>query len=143
MRKLYLLSVMLCLGFSTMAQDEVQEIKPTKQVRKKFFNISYICDKIKPTDKDFSLSDSFDEIGSIANNKHSGFKNKWGVSLTRGRSYMLHKKPIARLINIGIDASFFDLSYSNYKIAPGLLGARINGTEESLADDRNEGGGNC
>lgn len=43
---------------------------------------------------------------------------------------MLHKKPIARLISIGIDASFFDVSYSNYTASFNDLGASDMGLED-------------
>lgn len=133
MKKLILLFVATCLGVSVMAQEETA--KPAKQTRKRFFNISYNYEKIKLSDGSFGFGDISDEIGGIANDKNDGIKNKWGVSMTRGRSYMLHKKPIARLISIGLDASFFDLSYSKYKAAPGLLGATLKDSEETDGTD--------
>lgn len=139
MKKFALLLVMLCIGLAASAQDEATEAKPMKKVRKRFFNISYTSDKIKLSDGDFGFGDLSDEIGGIANDKNEGFKNKWGLSIMRGRSYMLHKKPLARLISIGIDASFFDLNYSKYSVAPGLLGATLGGGKETDGGDTVDG----
>lgn len=111
MKKFAILLLMSCFALTAAAQEETAEAENMKNVRKKFFNISYLSDKIKVGD--FSFNDIFDETQDIADSKNIGLKNNWGVSLTRGRSYMLHKKPIARLISIGIDASFFDVSYAN------------------------------
>lgn len=120
MKRIGLLLIAIMIGSSALAQGEF-EIQ-TKNVRKKFFNISYISDKVKLGDLD--LGGVLDEAGSVMHDNTEGIKNNWGISLTRGRSYMLHKKPIARLISIGIDASFFDVSYSNYTIIPSVLGAQ-------------------
>lgn len=123
MKKFAILLLMSCFALTAAAQDETAEAENVKNVRKKFFNISYLSDKIK-----------FSE-GNI------GIKNNWGISLTRGRSYMLHKKPIARLISIGIDASFFDVSYSNYTASFNDLGASdldLGELEDFDADDLND-----
>lgn len=114
MKKFAILLLMSCFALTAAAQDETAEAENVKNVRKKFFNISYLSDKIKVGDFSFSFNEISDEIQDIADSKNIGLKNNWGISLTRGRSYMLHKKPIARLISIGIDASFFDVSYANY-----------------------------
>ena len=113
MKKFALLLIFSCFALAASAQEgEATDVKTTKNIRKKFFNISYLSEKFK--EGGISFGDMFDEAGDIANDNTSGLKNNWGVSLTRGRTYGLHRKPIARLITIGIDASFFDLSYSNY-----------------------------
>ncbi len=114
MKKFAILLLMSCFALSAAAQTETAEAENVKNVRKKFFNISYLSDKIKVGDFSFDFNEISDEIQDIADSKNIGLKNNWGISLTRGRSYMLHKKPIARLISIGIDASFFDVSYANY-----------------------------
>lgn len=130
MKKTILLLLLACFGMTAMAQES-GSVRETKKVRKKFFNISYVSDKIKISDGSFSLNDAFDEVGGIANDKNEGIKNNWGISIMRGRSYMLHKRPIARILSFGIDASFFDVNYSNFKAAPGLLGATMKDAESS------------
>ena len=44
------------------------------------------------------------------------FKRNYGVSLTFGHTFALHKRPIARIMRIGLDATWLDLNYTNYKI---------------------------
>lgn len=114
MKKLLLL--LLLAGFALPASAQTSQTDTPKPIRKRFFNISYISDKIKLADSDLDLGALGDEIGDIASDDIQGIKNNWGVAITRGRTYALHAKPLARIITIGIDASFFDLSYSNYSI---------------------------
>ena len=138
MKKFAILLLMSCFALTAAAQDETAEAENVKNVRKKFFNISYLSDKIKFSEGNIGLNNAFDEVEGIANDKNIGIKNNWGISLTRGRSYMLHKKPIARLISIGIDASFFDVSYSNYTASFNDLGASdldLGELEDFDADD--------
>lgn len=111
MKKFFLL--ILLAGVALPATAQVDDPKP---IRKRFLNISYISDKIKPSIDDLELGDLGDEIESIVNNDIKGLKNNWGIALTSGRTYSLHGKPLARLVTIGIDASFLDLSYSNYSV---------------------------
>ncbi len=127
MKKFLLLAVIMsCVSLSAAAQDDWNLCYPEKMVRKKFFNISYVYEKLRPTDSSLGLDDVFDETTDIADGKIEGLKNNWGVSITRGRTYMFHKKPIARLLSIGLDLSFCDLTYSNY-------------TMEEIWDDGSEG----
>lgn len=115
MKKFFLLLLLAGVAGPALAQEPDEP----KVIRKRFFNISYLSDKIKPVSGEFNfgnVGDIGEEIGNIANGNLKGIKNNWGISLTRGRTYALHAKPIARLITIGIDASFFDLSYSNYTL---------------------------
>lgn len=52
---------------------------------------------------------------SIDNSSRDLLKSNVGVGFTTGRSYILHPKPIAGMIRIGIDATWVDLNYANYK----------------------------
>lgn len=112
---LFLLLLAGCVRPASAQTDEPKTDEP-KTVQKRFFNIGYISDKIKPTSGTFNFGDLGDEIQNIATNNVNGIKNNWGLSLTKGRTYSLHGKPLARIITIGIDASFLDLSYSNYTL---------------------------
>lgn len=67
---LLLVSVMLCVCFSAAAQDDSGVDRPDKMVRKKFFNISYVADKIKPTDGSLDLGDIMDETSGIVDGKN-------------------------------------------------------------------------
>lgn len=41
-------------------------------------------------------------------------KNNFGAAFSTTRTYFLHKKPIAGLMKIGIDATWIDLGYNNF-----------------------------
>lgn len=43
-------------------------------------------------------------------------KSNYGVSFTEGRTFYLHKKPIGGILRFGLDATWFELNYTNYKI---------------------------
>ena len=123
-------------GNSGSCDDSGKEERPDKIVRKKFFNFSYLSDKIRLSDTDFDIRDLgtvIDETGDIVNDKVAGVRNNYGFSLTRGRTFMFHNKPIARLVSIGLDAVFFDVSYSNYTVVPASLGVTVPGENESIS----------
>jgi hypothetical protein len=46
----------------------------------------------------------------------SGFSetSRYGAAFTTGRSYIVHPNPIAGMLRIGIDATWFDLNYGNF-----------------------------
>lgn len=49
----------------------------------------------------------------------SDLKSNYGAAFTVGRTFYLHylhQKPIASMIRFGVDATWFDLNYANYKI---------------------------
>lgn len=43
-------------------------------------------------------------------------KSNYGASLNVGKTFYLHKKPIGNILKFGIDATWFDLTYTNYDI---------------------------
>ena len=66
--------------------------------RRSFFNMSWTESKMKCDDK---------TIGE--------FKSDWGVTLQSGTNYRLHKKPIAKMINIALDYSWLNLNVNHIK----------------------------
>lgn len=68
--------------------------------RRSFFNMSWTESKMKCEDK---------TIGD--------FKSDWGVTLQSGTNYRLHKKPIAKMINIALDYSWLNLNVNHIKDA--------------------------
>ena len=66
--------------------------------RRSFFNMSWTESKMKCDDKG---------IGE--------FKSDWGVTLQSGTNYRLHKKPIAKMINIALDYSWLNLNVNHIK----------------------------
>ena len=63
--------------------------------RPKYVNLSFVSQKL-----DFGEDEKL--------------KSRFGAAFTTGRSYYLHKKPVAGMIRFGIDATWIDLSYANY-----------------------------
>lgn len=66
--------------------------------RAKYFNIGYIANQ--------TLTDKLDADAK--------WKSDFGASLTFGKTYYLHKKPLLNMIKFGIDATWADLSYVKY-----------------------------
>ena len=62
--------------------------------RAKYFNIGYVNQTV--TDKTFG--------GKI--------KSDFGVSLSSGKTYYLHKKPIVGMIKFGLDWTWLDINYA-------------------------------
>lgn len=65
--------------------------------RAKYFNIGYIKQNLSETGGDeFKL------------------KSEFGASISMGRTYYLHKKPLLGMIKIGLDWSWIDMSFAKY-----------------------------
>lgn len=131
MKKLLLLISLLCMGTTLSAQESdqaetQQQIDSLNQVlremsarmddveldsnnqtiwkdRAKYFNIGYVKQKMSP-----------DIEGPDALGLDAEIKSKFGISLSWGKTYYLHKKPLARMIKIGLDWSWLDINYANY-----------------------------
>ncbi|MCM1441803.1 MAG: hypothetical protein NC131_21720 [Roseburia sp.] len=93
MKQTFIVFLLSFLVLSAAAQDEAKTA--TRHWRPKYRNLNFNSEKI--TLDGFSLD------------------SKFGAAFTTGRTYFLHKTPILRMIRIGIDATWFDISYANYK----------------------------
>lgn len=67
-----------------------------KEWRKKFINLNFTNSTI-----------SQDNVQDL--------KSNYGAAFTTGRTFFLHK-PIGGMLRFGIDATWFDINYSNYEI---------------------------
>lgn len=67
-----------------------------KEWRKKFINLSFTNAKMSQDDM-------------------QDLKSNYGAAFTVGKTFYLHK-PIANMLRFGIDATWFDLNYTNYDI---------------------------
>jgi len=74
--------------------------------RKGYFNISYNSATLTP-DESIPTGVGGDIVPE--------FKSDWGVSLQLGRSYALHKMPIANMLQFSIDYSYIDLNVNHFK----------------------------
>ena len=71
------------------------------RLRKKYRNLSFVKQEFEPASY-FGMDQTL--------------KSNFGAAFTVGRTFYLHKKPIAGLIRFGLDATWFDLNYTNYKL---------------------------
>ena len=71
--------------------------------RRSFFNMSWTESKMKYKGDKKKGNDIED------------FKSDWGVTLQSGTNYRLHKKPIAKMINIALDYSWLNLNVNHIK----------------------------
>ena len=74
--------------------------------RKGYFNISYNSTTLTP---DQSIPTG------VGGGVVPEFKSDWGVSLNIGRSYALHKSPIANMLQFNFDFSYIDLNVNHFK----------------------------
>lgn len=90
MKKIILLAVLIVSSVCSYAQET------DKEWRKKFINLSFT-----------NATMSQDNVQDL--------KSNYGAAFTVGRTYLLHK-PIGDMLRFGIDATWFDINYTNYDI---------------------------
>lgn len=79
--------------------------------RRSYFNIS------RNTTKLSSKEDIPTGVPSLNGGLFSSQKSDWGVSMQYGRSYRLHKKPIANVAQIYLDFTSVDFNINHFKAA--------------------------
>lgn len=90
------ISILICLLFFCVASYS-QENGNSDKLRNKYINISFA--------KSTMEQDGFPKL-----------KSNYGVGFTVGKTFYLHKKPLSNCLRFGIDATWFDINYINYKI---------------------------
>ena len=101
---------MLFVCMTAFSQEE--ESKPDK-LRSRYLNFGYVESKLS--------QDGFEQL-----------KCDWGASFTVGKTFYLHKKPVAKFLRFGIDASWFDLTYAQYKKPFGIEEATFHHAEAAM-----------
>ncbi len=115
MKQLLLFITAILFALPSFAQEsDSTTLQSDKRVRKKFFNLSYSSAKLSP--KGELVMEGYEGEPIPLDEKYIDMKSDWGVSIVRGRTYMFHRRPLARIINIGIDVSFLDLNYAQYSV---------------------------
>lgn len=130
MKKLALLVLTVCLGGGLTASaqetskqqiDSLNEalndlsarVKETELAEKnrsiwkeraKYFNIAYVNQTLTPD------IENWEKLGG------QELKSDIGAALVMGKSYYLHRKPIVGMIKIGLDWSWVDFNYAQYKV---------------------------
>lgn len=72
--------------------------------RSKYFNLSYVKQTLSPD------IDGWKTLGG------GELKSDIGAALVWGKTYYLHRKPLARMIKFGLDWSWMDFNYAQYKL---------------------------
>lgn len=96
--------------------------------RRSFFNMSWTESKMK------CKQDNDEKLRGLE------FKSDWGVTLQSGTNYRLHKKPIAKMINIALDYSWLNLNVNHIKDADHEDGEFLyNSTDRNVKTDVSTG----
>jgi len=72
--------------------------------RSKYFNLSYVKQTLAPD------IDGWEVLGG------GELKSDFGAALVWGKTYYLHRKPLAGMIKFGLDWSWMDFNYAQYKL---------------------------
>lgn len=95
--------------------------------RRGFFNIAYNFSTLSPKE---------DVVNGDGKNLVQKYKSNVGVSLQVGRSYRLHKKPIANFLQFYIDYTAADLSFNHYQMEANGKNLYNSSVKWSIADKR-------
>lgn len=84
-------------------QPQVEPEQPAKEPkefkgRRKYFNIGYAWEKLEAVD--FPSEE----------------ESEWAAFITWGRTFYLHKKPIANMLKIGLDLTWTDMTIASYEV---------------------------
>lgn len=65
---------------------------------------------------------------------HKDMKSDMAFGLTFGRTYYLHKKPIAGIMKFGLDWSYLDINFAKYPDIPALKSTQSNVSDDQMPD---------
>lgn len=107
MKRILLLALAIVMGAGfAFAQEEEVKVKEYSnnriwRNRAGYLNVGFVTQSVI---EDYTFS----EINDVL------MTSDWGVSLTSGKTYYLHKKPIADMVKIGLDWSWLDINCARY-----------------------------
>lgn len=129
MKKLFwlVLSTVILTGQSIFAQEADSEVQSSQREGSLLQVVNELSDRVQKTEdaarneRIWKKRAKYFNIGYITNqtltdkvDAEAEWKSDFGVSLTFGKTYYLHKKPLLNMIKFGIDATWFELSYAKY-----------------------------
>lgn len=129
MKKLFwlVLSTVILTGQSIFAQEADSEVQSSQREDSLLQVVNELSDRVQKTEdaarneRIWKKRAKYFNIGYITNqtltdkvDAEAERKSDFGVSLTFGKTYYLHKKPLLNMIKFGIDATWFELSYAKY-----------------------------
>ena len=98
--------------------------------RRSYLNFSYNSSSLEMKESGAKAATG---LGNETDGLVPKFKNDWGVSLQVGRSYRLHKEPIANVALFCIDYTGIDLNVNHFKAEKGNV--LYNSTEKYYSDN--------
>ena len=129
MKKLFwlVLSTVILTGQSIFAQEADSEVQSSQREDSLLQAVNELSDRVQKTEdaarneRIWKKGAKYFNIGYITNqtltdkvDAEAEWKSDFGVALTFGKTYYLHKKPLLNMIKFGIDATWFELSYAKY-----------------------------
>ena len=103
MKKMLLTLLLVVMGVGVVLAQRVRYDWDVWNSRCTYLNIGYVNQK-------FGAKALWKNEGSV--------QSDWGVSITNGRTFYLHKRPIADMVKIGLDWSWVDFNLAQYNVAP-------------------------
>ncbi len=83
-----------------LSQDDYEQSRRLQTIwndRARYFNIAYVFQSL-----------TFTDLNNLK------WKSSFGIALSSGKTYYLHKKPLAGMMKFGIDWTMCDLNYAKY-----------------------------
>ena len=72
------------------------------------------------TEQDYVMYEDYLNFGimdmTLKQDNSEDLKSNYGLSASVGRTFFLHKKPIGGIMRFGLDATWLDVNYTNYRI---------------------------
>lgn len=106
MKRILLLAISTVMGVGSLfAQNEdllsleKMENRMIWKDRAKYFNIGFVKQDVSAIADDFEID---------------LMKSDWGVSLSSGKTFYLHKQPIGGMVKFGLDWTWFDLNVAGH-----------------------------
>ena len=59
-------------------------------------------------------------------------RSEWGAAITTGRTFVMHPRPLARVLYIGLDATWADVNYARYNRLLGVIDTRVHQADVSM-----------
>ncbi len=99
--------------------SDTEQLNSNVWKRTRFFNVSYLTQDLEAPDAG------------------AKWKSKFGVAVSLGNTYLLHRRPIAGLLKFGLDVKWFDINYVQYKNDIDLGGKIIAGYSQFMDEEEN------
>ena len=102
MKKFLLLIVTLFVGLTNVSAQDMEQLESDIiwKDRANYFNLAFVSQTL-----------------GTAEGFEYKMKSDWGASISSGKTFYLHKEPIAKMIKFGLDWTWFDLNGAGYSIS--------------------------